>query len=68
MNVDKRNAYMILVAKPEGKRLVGRPRRKWEDNIKINFCEIAWCGGDWINLAQGPMESSYEHGNEFRVP
>jgi hypothetical protein len=38
------------VEKPEGKRLIGRPRRKWRDNIKINLREIGWGGMDWINL------------------
>jgi hypothetical protein len=38
---EKRNAYRILVAKPEGKRPLGRPRRRWEDNIKIYLREIA---------------------------
>jgi hypothetical protein len=36
----KRNAYKILVGKPEGKRLLGRPRRRWEDNIKMDLREI----------------------------
>jgi hypothetical protein len=46
-----RNAYKILVGKPEGKRPVGRPRHKWEDNIKIYVGEIGWEGVDWIHLA-----------------
>jgi hypothetical protein len=45
----RRNAYRILVGKPEGKRPLGRPRRRWVDNIKI---EIGWDGRDWIDLAQ----------------
>jgi hypothetical protein len=49
---DKRNAYRILVGNPEGKRPLGRPRRRWVDNIKIDFREIGWDGGDWIDLAQ----------------
>jgi hypothetical protein len=41
---DKRNGYKILVGKAEGKRLVGRPRRRWEDNIKMNLREMEfWC-------------------------
>jgi hypothetical protein len=48
----KRNAYRILVGKPEGKRPLGRPRRRWVDNIKIYLREIRWDGMDWINLAQ----------------
>jgi hypothetical protein len=42
----------ILVGKPEGKRLLGRPRRRWVDNIKMDLREIAWDGMDWIDLAQ----------------
>jgi hypothetical protein len=48
----KRNAYRILVGKAEGKRLLGRPRRKWVDNIKMGLREIGWYGMDWIDLAQ----------------
>jgi hypothetical protein len=40
------------VEKPEGKRPLGRPRRKWEDNIRINLREVGWGGMDWIDLAQ----------------
>jgi hypothetical protein len=49
---EKRNAYRILVGKPEGKRLVGRPRCRWEDNIKKDLREIGWGGMDWIDLSQ----------------
>jgi hypothetical protein len=49
---EKRNAYRILVGKPEGKRPLGRPRRRWVDNIKIDHKEIGWDGMDWIDLAQ----------------
>jgi hypothetical protein len=45
---EKRNAYRMLVGKPEGK----RPRRRWVDNIKMNLREIGWDGVDWIGLAQ----------------
>jgi hypothetical protein len=40
------------VGKPEGKRPVGRPRRRWVDNIKIDLRETRWNGMDWIDLAQ----------------
>jgi hypothetical protein len=40
------------VGKPEGKRPLGRPRRKWENNTKINLRELGWCGIDWNYLAQ----------------
>jgi hypothetical protein len=48
---ETRNAYRILVGKPEGKRSLGRPRRRWVDNIKIDLREIGWDGMDWIDLA-----------------
>jgi hypothetical protein len=63
---EKRNAYRILVGKPEGKRPLGRPRRMWADNIKMDLREIGWDGMDWIDLAQD-RESSSEHGNEPSV-
>jgi hypothetical protein len=47
-----RNWYRILVGKPEGKRPLGRPRRRWVDNIKMDLGEIGWDGTDWIELAQ----------------
>jgi hypothetical protein len=43
---ETRNAYRILVGKPEGKRPLGRPRRRWVDNIKMDLGEIGWCGLD----------------------
>jgi hypothetical protein len=49
---EKSNAYKILVGKPEGNRPLGRPRRRWEDNIRIDLREIGWGGMDWIDLAQ----------------
>jgi hypothetical protein len=49
---EQRNAYGILVGKPEGKRPLGRPRRRWVDNIKMDLREIGWDGMDWIDLAQ----------------
>jgi hypothetical protein len=45
-NGEKRNAYRILVGKPEVKRPLGRPRRRWVDNIKINLREMGWDGLD----------------------
>jgi hypothetical protein len=60
MNGEKRNAYRILVRKPEGKRLLGRPRRNWLVIIKMVLREIGWGGMDWIHLAQ----DSCEHGSE----
>jgi hypothetical protein len=49
---EKRNAYRILVRKPEGERSLRRPRRRWADNIKIDLREIEWDGVDWVDLAQ----------------
>jgi hypothetical protein len=49
---ETRNAYRISVGKPEGKRPLGRPRRRWLDNVKIDIREIEWDGVDLIELAQ----------------
>jgi hypothetical protein len=46
------DAYRILVENLEGKKLLGRPRRRWEDNIKMVHREMRWDGVDWINLNQ----------------
>jgi hypothetical protein len=48
----KRNAHRILVGKSEGKRTLGRPRRRWVNNIKMDLTEIDWGDMDWIDLAQ----------------
>jgi len=47
-----RSEYRLLVGKPEGKRPLGRPRRRWEDNIKMDLQEVECGGMDWIELAQ----------------
>jgi hypothetical protein len=49
---DSRCVYRILVGKPEGKRPLGRPRRRWENNIKLYFQEVGCGVTDWIELAQ----------------
>jgi hypothetical protein len=49
---EKRNAYRTSVGTPEGKRVLGTPRRRWADNIKMDRREIGWDGMDWIDLAQ----------------
>jgi transcription termination factor 2 len=49
---ENRNAYTILVGMPEGKRPLGRPRRRWVDNIKMDLREIGWDEVDWIDMAQ----------------
>jgi hypothetical protein len=50
-NGEKRNAYRISVGKPEGKRPLGRPRRRWVDNIKMDLRAIEWDVLDWIDMA-----------------
>jgi hypothetical protein len=49
---EERNAHRILVGKPERKRPLGKPRRRWVDNIEIDLREIEWGGMDWIGLTQ----------------
>jgi hypothetical protein len=49
---EKTNSYRILVGKSEGKGPLGRPRRRWVDNVKIDLGVIEWDGVDWIDLAQ----------------
>jgi hypothetical protein len=49
---EKRNAYRLLVGKPEGKRPLGRPGPRWVDNIRMDFGEVGWSDLDWIGLAQ----------------
>ncbi|KAJ4447441.1 hypothetical protein ANN_09448 [Periplaneta americana] len=55
---ESRNAYRVLVGRSEGKRPLERPRRKWEDNIKMDLREVRYDDKDWINLAQ---DRTYEH-------
>jgi hypothetical protein len=50
---ERRNVYRVLVGRPEGKRPLGRPRRRRESNIKIELKARRWQGVDWINLAEG---------------
>jgi hypothetical protein len=50
--VEERGVYRSLVGKPEGKRPLGRPRRRWEDNIKKDFQEVGCGGMDWIELVE----------------
>jgi hypothetical protein len=51
-NGEKRNAYRLLVGKTEGKRLLGIPRRRWVDNIRMDLGEVGWGDVDWIGLAR----------------
>jgi hypothetical protein len=49
---EKRNAYRLLVGKPGGRRPLGKPRRRWVDNITMYLLQTGWGGVDWIGLAQ----------------
>jgi hypothetical protein len=49
---EKRNVYRLLVGKPKGKRPLGRPRRRWIDNIQMDLLEIGVSVVDWIGVAQ----------------
>jgi hypothetical protein len=62
-NVEKPNAYRILVGKPEGKRPLGMPRRRRVNNIKMDLREVGWDGMDRIDLAQD--RDPCEHGNKL---
>jgi hypothetical protein len=63
--IEMRNGYKILVEKPEGKRTLGRPGCRWEDNIKIDLKEIGCEDVNWIIwLRQGTMAGSCEHGTK----
>ena len=50
---EERGVHRVLEGKPGGKRPLGRPRCRWEDNIKMDLQEVGGGGGDWIELAQG---------------
>jgi hypothetical protein len=54
---EKRNAYRLLLGKPEGKRPLRRLRRRWVDNIRMDLGEVGWGGVDWINLARALVNS-----------
>jgi hypothetical protein len=49
---EKRNAYRLLVGNLEKKRPLGRPRCRWEDNIRMDLGEVGWCNVNWVGLAQ----------------
>jgi hypothetical protein len=65
-----RNAYRIWVGKPEGKRPLGRPRRRWEDSIKIDLKAKGWGDMDWIHLTQDrdPWRAVVNTVMKLRVP
>ena len=65
---ERRGAYRVLVGNPEGRRPLGRPKRRWEDNIKMNLREVSWRGGrglDRSGSVYGYVVSSCEFGNEL---
>jgi hypothetical protein len=61
-------ACRILVGRPEGRRPLGRPRRGWEDNIKMHLQEVGWRGMDWIALAQDRERPVVNAVMNLRVP
>jgi hypothetical protein len=67
---EKRNAHRILVGKLEGKRPLGRSRRRWLDNTKMDLREIVWDGVDWIDMAQDrdPWRAPVNSVLNLRVP
>jgi hypothetical protein len=69
-NGETRNAYRILVGKPEGKSPLGRPRHRWVGNIKIDLRDTGSDGMDWIELAQdrGPWRTLVNTVMKLRVP
>jgi hypothetical protein len=69
-NGEKRNEYRILMGKPEGKRPLRRPRRRWMNNINMDLTDIGWDGIDWIDLAQdkGQLRALANTIMNLRVP
>ena len=67
---EDRGVHRVLVGKPEGKRPLGRPRRRWEDNIKMDLREVGGGRGDWMGLAQDRdgWRSLVGTVRNFRVP
>jgi hypothetical protein len=65
---EKRNACKLLVGKPEGKRPLGRPRRRWVDNIRMDLGEVGWGDVDWIGLAKDRDNGRAVVNVNLRVP
>jgi hypothetical protein len=67
---EERGVHRVLVGKPEGKRPLGRPRRRWEDNIKMDVQEFGGGRGDWMELAQdrGKWRAVVSTVKNLRVP
>jgi hypothetical protein len=68
--VEDRGVHRVLVGKPEGNMPLGRPRRRWEDNIKMDIQEVGGGGGDWMELAQDrdSWRALVSTVRNFRVP
>jgi hypothetical protein len=68
--VEDRDVHRVLVGKPDGKRPLGRPRRRWEDNIKMDLQEVGWGRGEWMDLAQDrdSWRALVSTVRDFRVP
>jgi hypothetical protein len=68
--LEDRGVYRVLVGKPKGKRPLGRPRRRWEDNIKVDLQKVGGGGGDWMELAQDRdrWRALVDTVRDFRVP
>jgi hypothetical protein len=67
---EERGVHRLLVGKPEGKRPFGRPRRRWEDNIKMDLQDVRGVRGDWMELDQetGGWRALVSTVKNFRVP
>jgi hypothetical protein len=67
---EERNEYRILVGKPERKRPLGRPKRRWEHNIRMDLRETGWDGMDWTDLAhdRDPWRALVNAVKNFRIP
>jgi hypothetical protein len=65
-----RNAYHIMVGKPEGKKPFGRPKRRWEEHIRMDLREIGWEGVDWMHMAQdrGQWQALVNTVTNLRIP
>jgi hypothetical protein len=65
---ERTRPYSIFVGRPKGKRPLGRPRRRWEDNIKMDIQEVGWGGMDWIDLAEmvGPCGCGIEPSSSIK--
>jgi hypothetical protein len=67
---EERGVHRVLVGKPEGKRPLGRPRRRWEDNIKMDLQQVGWGRVDWMELAldKDRWRALVGTVRDFRVP